>query len=101
MSKTKHTPGPWIYGQTLNQGLAIWHSKIGEPDYVIAMHHGSGDKAYADVKLITAAPEMLEALKALIKSTPGCTDGRCSKNKCHCGFAMASKAVAKAEGRRG
>ncbi len=61
----KHTPAPWKFGQTLNQGLAVWHSKIGEPDYIIAMHHGSGDKAYADVKLICAAPDMLNALKLI------------------------------------
>lgn len=66
--RTKHTPGPWKYGQTLNQGLAVWSSpSIGEPDYVIAMHHGSGDKAYADVRLIAAAPDMLNALKRAVE----------------------------------
>ena len=70
MSNTKHTPGPWTFGQTLNQGLAVWHSKVGGPDYVIAMHHGSGDQAYADVRLISAAPELLKALQQILSSAP-------------------------------
>ena len=69
--KAKHTPGPWTYccdsGHSSKCLRGVRHSKKaavhGGPDNrTIASHVES----YDDARLIAAAPELLEALKALL-----------------------------------
>ena len=60
----KHTPGPW---------LALPYIGVGEfGDYAIVCDTRDRDIAAveeeADAQLIAAAPEMLEALKAILKA---------------------------------
>jgi hypothetical protein len=94
----RHTPGPWKYGQTLNKGLAIWHSPaMGDPDYVIAMHHGSGDQAYADVRLISTVPDMLKTLKRALETQVFYCDQRDENNETDAMCAEILAIIAKAE----
>ena len=69
-----HTPGPWVHysaskhyppGSSLNYGSIIWATGVGE----VAQTPGLSDveKDNANARLIAAAPELLEALKALME----------------------------------
>lgn len=66
---SEHTPGPWRTDQNHDVTIIeIWSAterKIGEiyeDDYAVL-----GPEDWANARLIAAAPEMLEALKAVIK----------------------------------
>ncbi len=77
--KHKHTKGPWkVGGKTgfINQ-LAI------EPS--IGTAYGAGEELQANARLIAAAPDLLEALEALLEGNPSVV-------------AKARAAVAKAKG---
>lgn len=57
-----HTPGPWRYGRTLNNGLSVFSKvEVGSPDHIVAV----AEENTANARLIAAAPELLEALDAL------------------------------------
>jgi hypothetical protein len=67
MTDTTHTPGPWTYGYepTLNRHV-VRAGFAGERS--ICVSYGAGLKTYeaaANARLIAAAPEMLEALRAV------------------------------------
>lgn len=79
MSGTKHTAGPWQ-----RQGLRI--TTEGALGHIALM--GESPTSLADACLIAAAPELLDALKA-IKSR-----GICEVTKLLC-----DQAIAKAEGK--
>lgn len=60
---TKHTPGPWRYEA----------GRDGRPPYVIRGTEGgfvvvgmTADRQEADARLIAAAPELLQALEAIV-----------------------------------
>lgn len=69
MSETKHTPGPWHVGDHRGiivydvNGIAIADAKT------FHGKHGEG-AAEANARLIAAAPELLEALIALVEFDP-------------------------------
>lgn len=75
MSKeTKHTPGPWVFGKTTRQDQRLILGGPGRK-YVasvtvqqIPRPMGIADESEreANARLITAAPEMLEALEELL-----------------------------------
>ena len=66
-----HTPGPWL----IQQGGDEWvdgivtlhgHNEDGTPMYwTVASYNRRRDEAEANARLITAAPEMLEALEQI------------------------------------
>ena len=62
---SKHTPGPWIAEQQINQDgkslpmFDIW-TNSNKPKYIGEMPIGS------NARLIAAAPDLLEALKVLL-----------------------------------
>lgn len=60
---SKHTPGPWMVGETLRaESLAV----IGDGDSVVCEFPCRlGAAVDADARLIAAAPELLEALEEL------------------------------------
>ena len=69
---TKHTPGPWkIVGNAISSIPAELFNVLIGIEYedgecpIMAVHNVNGD--YADAKLIAAAPELLEAIKALLE----------------------------------
>jgi hypothetical protein len=99
----KHTPGPWsvidgyypqfkeISGPSFKISAVMWAWDLNENDYQIRN---------ADLQLIAAAPEMLEALKALRKACWGgcaCTDPSEEENAA---WDLAKASVDKAEGRQ-
>tara|TARA_Y100001973_G_scaffold99101_1_gene157799 strand:- start:8044 stop:8361 length:318 start_codon:yes stop_codon:yes gene_type:complete len=62
---TTHTPGPWAYRQS--SGTLSFTAKISDSDHnrpSIATIHDSAGRGEANTRLIAAAPDMLEALKA-------------------------------------
>ena len=77
-SMSKHTPGPWEwYGPNLlcggkRQSEDILNSADDRKPYgmhsALIEHHWDGDVAKANARLIAAAPEMYDALKALVES---------------------------------
>lgn len=80
-----HTPGPWtVRGPTgyLNQ-TAI--------DPAIGCAYGSGDEVQANAALIAAAPELLEALVAILPHYEGMTEDGWGEN-----YAEAKRLIAAA-----
>lgn len=65
MSKTKHTPGPWYFGGKNRSGnYLVANRKIDRNGGISSEGEFVCRDAYlADARLISAAPEMLEALK--------------------------------------
>ena len=63
MEKQQHTPGPWKIDDALKTSTVI----TDDTDMVICQIHGLGPGANADGRLITAAPDLLEALKRFVK----------------------------------
>jgi len=95
MSETpKHTPGPWkVHGAEVRDcGLGI--------DVICTMQVSNQMNWLADALLIAAAPEMLEALKALRNACWGgcaCADPSEEENAA---WDIAEAVIAKAEGRQ-
>lgn len=78
MSEAKHTPGPWHMGRKGNE-CRIYADR---DQHAIARTYGTGlngigvceltgPENKADAILIAAAPELLEALVALLPHVPG------------------------------
>ena len=66
-----HTPGPWLVqaGDEWADGIVTLegHNENGTPMYwTVASYNRRRDEADANARLIAAAPELLEALQALI-----------------------------------
>ena len=91
MTKTKHTPGAWIYQKGTN---TIRSEK--ENYWLATMDSWDGAVNHeANAHLIAAAPELLEALKGIIEI--GKRD--MSNQKYDSYFEYAKQAIAKAEGK--
>ena len=103
MTEMKHTPGPWEFGgvaniaTTFDSEVNIYPPKAGPGEYqysgpvaVVAVHDDSGGEANA--RLIAAAPDLLDALKAF----PGFTDDATVGDKW---IEQVRAAIAKAEGK--
>lgn len=66
MSAPSHTPGPWHYVETPGRGFVLdSHLPIGPFLGSVIASEGTNANAKADLCLISAAPEMLEALRAI------------------------------------
>jgi len=101
----KHTPGPWTVKQTRGNNLyeheiLATHKKIAimATDSYFIKGPGETEKAQAitaDARLIAAAPELLEALKALSHQE----DWIGEDAPCGSPIGRAWAAIAKAEGR--
>ena len=65
MSESKHTPGPWSAGTYCLQPTVFWDKGNGTVA-IASIHDGyaKGDPK-ANARLIAAAPDLLEALKAV------------------------------------
>lgn len=98
MNNAKHTPGPWEKYRTdkyPNRPFQIMGNgkKNGPPIAEIILWDTNTDEARANLNLIAAAPDLLEALDPFAKfacSPPG---------ECECFNCIARAAIAKAEGR--
>ncbi len=58
---SKHTPGPWVVDDVYN----LITADNGNVE-IAACHSGRGADAKANAQLISAAPELLEALKGFV-----------------------------------
>lgn len=67
---SKHTPGPWEIDDAFKTSIIITN----DTDMVICQIHGRGPGATADGRLITAAPDMLEALKLIANAENSALD---------------------------
>lgn len=91
---SKFTPGPWVAkGTDIFTGYPVGRSQ--EPEeiiYAMQLYEVEGTQE-ANARLIAAAPDMYEALKAIIESgeIPLCYSDKL--------VVMAKQALAKAEGR--
>ena len=63
MSETKHTPGPWHTAG--DQGVQIRSQR----DQIAKVWTMRGNEWKANARLIAAAPELLEALKAVLANS--------------------------------
>lgn len=73
---SKHTPGPWMFGPPWrpDHGYGMWivsgvHPERGQCNVLMqgdTPNHLPSDIAEANARLIASAPEMLEALEAII-----------------------------------
>jgi hypothetical protein len=75
---SEHTPGPWIIRDTVAYGSNIYAGEVwvGTAEASRAYDHRpavkmgfpvSADESYANARLISAAPELLEACKRALK----------------------------------
>lgn len=88
--EAKHTPGPWRYQRENGSPTTGQHMIAGDtpPGYLAEVRDcGSGDVS-ANARLIAAAPELLEALLAVVRVADRATVE----------FDMARAAIAKATG---
>jgi hypothetical protein len=70
-NKPKHTPGPWkheIISDNYGTGCFISSEKRDTIAEIYAVKDTAGLEGEANAALIAAAPEMLEALKAVAKA---------------------------------
>lgn len=67
MSTSKHTPGPWLLDMADGTG---WICTNGGRSGFEPLAHLS-DVSDADARLIAAAPELLEALRAVVAAHTG------------------------------
>lgn len=112
MNTSAHTPGPWFWAldadnqpTSLRQsgsGDTVIHPQAEQSDYGLSSHEWN-DVSEADARLIAAAPDLLEALKALVNNYEGvCGNlpfGMMGRSQIAEDPAPARAAIAKAEGR--
>ena len=65
MSHTTHTLSPWVYDERYNNVVTEDGGAVAERPFWSSL---SPDSEEADMRLIAAAPELLEALEKAIKS---------------------------------
>lgn len=70
-----HTPGPWVEGESHETSVQIWSVLAKKTVARVECLLGDQKRLRADVRLIAAAPELLEALvnanKLLTQLMPG------------------------------
>jgi len=102
----KHTQGPWdvqnkgnLYGRSARHEVVEGISEGGDkPLPTIVKMPDLSDRSYANARLISAAPELLDALKEVVYSLE---DGSTTslQIKLEANLPQIEKAIAKAEGR--
>jgi hypothetical protein len=63
---TKHTPGPWKAAERTGVIRRLHNGDKTEVFLILQHNEDSWTEADANAKLVTAAPELLEALKELV-----------------------------------
>jgi hypothetical protein len=101
MEKTKHTPGPWEIEEREHSRRQVIRTKQGVITELINYGHAGGINAVcfieelrANARLIAAAPDLLEACRAIA----ALMDGQGRRNL-PLVSGMARAAIAKAEGK--
>ena len=62
---SKHTPGPWQWTQHFDPTISIYKDGFGQ---IARLYDSSAGTGKANARLIAAAPDLLDALKALTHS---------------------------------
>ena len=95
MTETKHTPGPWKTRKGFfSDAVEIYKPKHLMKPFIpteIAIIRSEGPEGEANARLISAAPELLEALQAFVKYADDVNDDSPELDR-------ARSAVAKATG---
>jgi hypothetical protein len=92
MSEVKHTPGPWVseYRQSHTGQVAVCNGD-GEGYWEVwTQNWGGGINQEANARLISAAPDLLEALEEIVSHDAWASDAPI--------LASAKAAIAKAKG---
>jgi len=66
MSETKHTPGPWSFGPNVGSRPFWEYIESDEVDVCRICQNNGRVTGEANARLITAAPDMLAALEAIV-----------------------------------
>lgn len=93
MSENKHTPGPWRYVSKWDSIIDVHGNAVVKPTY-----DGVGpgiEISSGDLALVTAAPDMLEALEHFIEWYHS---AGADPNEYHCHEESILNAIAKAKG---
>jgi hypothetical protein len=113
MSEIQYTPGPWMVGKEIDSGSRMVYIRIESSKSHISSTGVYGSKApkyddgkptipveeaRANARLISAAPNLLEACKLVIEQFCPIQSGWSTKTKE--AFAAMEQAIAKAEGRQ-
>ena len=105
---SKHTAGPWLIDPEMQHHLQPGDIRITTVDWEIAVVTGDAgdadgnDESEANARLVSAAPDLLAALKRLVKEIGAhepCDredDEECTSENCP--WAQANDAIAKSEG---
>lgn len=89
----KHTPGPWAFAKYSNKQFGLGKQGEGAFFFLQCVHDTANDpEAIADARLISAAPDLLEALRGLISVF--------SSNSTEQEIISAREAIAKATGEK-
>lgn len=64
---TKHTPGQWLSGRNHRWGRQVF-ARSSDFGTIIVAHLGDADFDEANAHLIAAAPDLLAALEAMVRS---------------------------------
>jgi hypothetical protein len=95
---TKHTPGPWVARQSAHGPIDIFDSQ--ERDVVTVYGGGvPSEHKQANARLIAAAPELLDALKAMDAAICEGFETQAGRMAGRKALIAARAAIAKAEGR--
>lgn len=105
MSEAKHTPGPWdapaiemSKDMAAMNVVAAGSISICEVFRVSSMFGGNEETFRANARVITAAPDMLAALKRLVEQVNLCHSNPCAaKGHPDCRYRQAADAIKKAE----
>jgi hypothetical protein len=94
----KYTPGPWTFlGLVERDEVESWTVQCADKRYV-RCEGRTGNEAEANARLIAAAPDLLEALKNLMRTFDECTQPHDHEQWVE--FVQdAAAVIAKAEGR--
>ena len=96
--ETKHTPGPWLLhfiGVELGNGFIDVESESGRRIYCREVYASDVEEKLANARLIAAAPELLEALKMVVRANNECIEGGFLN---HNEAVQINEAITKAEG---
>ena len=67
MSESKHTPGPWTWKDDIELVVLQEQYPMAEPIAVVTAYPA---EAFANARLLAAAPDLLAALQSVLVSVP-------------------------------
>ena len=69
MTNTKHTPGPWVWDSHYDDLRPLWYSEMSQGCGYLSWDND--ETRDANAHLIAAAPDLLEALEAIVATWDG------------------------------